>query len=334
MTDAQSLERSRAMLRTAMGPAIAAALADDEVLEVMVNPDGILRVDRLGTGRRDTGERLDQAQVERIIRLVASHARSEIDPSAPIVSAELPPHGSGAGERFEGLLPPVVAGPCFSIRKPAIRLYTLADYVNDGIMTAEEARLLSLAVAGRRNILVAGGTSSGKTTLANALLGELAARDERVILIEDTRELQCPAPDTVALRTRRGAVSMGDLVRSTLRLRPDRIIVGEVRGPEALDMLKAWNTGHPGGIATVHANGALAALHRLEQLVQEVLPVVPKRLIAEAIDLVAFIEGRGTARRIGCLAAVEDVDRAGNYAIRMLANGNPGSPLQMRQIGA
>jgi type IV secretion system protein VirB11 len=185
-------------------------------------------------------------------------------------------------------------------------------------MSGEAARALSLAVVDRRNILVAGGTSSGKTTLANALLAELAARDERVILIEDTRELQCPAPDTVALRTRPGVVSMADLVRSTLRLRPDRIIVGEVRGAEALDMLKAWNTGHPGGIATVHANSAALALYRLEQLIQEAVVTVPRRLIAEGIDLIVFIEGRGTGRRIGSIAAVEGIDRQGEYALRPL----------------
>jgi P-type conjugative transfer ATPase TrbB len=313
----ESLERKRAMLRTAMGPAIAAALADPLVIEVMVNPDGALRLDRLGAGRCETGETLGSAQVERIIRLVASHARTEVHGSAPIVSAELPPHSGGiAGERFEGLLPPVVPGPCFAIRKPATRIYTLADYVSDGIMTAEVARALSLAVVDRRNLLVAGGTSSGKTTLANALLAELAPRDERVILIEDTRELQCAAPDTVALRTRPGVVSMADLVRSTLRLRPDRIIVGEVRGGEALDMLKAWNTGHPGGIATVHANSARSALYRLEQLIQEAVVTVPRRLIADAIDLIVFIEGRGTARRIAGLEAVEGLDSAGDYALR------------------
>jgi P-type conjugative transfer ATPase TrbB len=322
------------MLRTAMGPAVAAALADPLVIEVMVNPDGVLRVDRLDRGRCRTDVLLEPDQVERIIRLVASHARTEVHDGSPIVSAELPPHGSGAGERFEGLLPPVATGPCFAIRKPASRLFTLADYVKDRIMSAEEARLLSHAVAGRRNILVAGGTSSGKTTLVNALLGELAARDERVILIEDTRELQCPAPDTVALRTRPGAVAMGDLVRSTLRLRPDRIIVGEVRGPEALDMLKAWNTGHPGGIATVHANGALAALHRLEQLVQEAIPVVPRRLIAEAIDLIVFVEGRGTARRIGCLAAVEGLDRGGDYEVRSLVTDLPPTFCPPKHVGA
>jgi type IV secretion system protein VirB11 len=303
------------MLRTAMGPAIAAALSDPRVIEIMVNPDGALRVDILGEGRVDTDVKLDGSQVERIIRLVASHARTEVHGDKPIVSAELPPHGQGAGERFEGILPPVSTAPCFSIRKPAARVYTLMDYVADGIMSAEAARMLSQAVVDRRNILIAGGTSSGKTTLANALLAEMAHLDERVILIEDTRELQSPARDTVALRTRAGAVTMGDLVRSTLRLRPDRIIVGEVRGGEALDMLKAWNTGHPGGIATVHANSASSALYRIEQLIQEAVVTVPRRLVAEAINLIVFIAGRGTARRIETIACVAGVDPDGGYAV-------------------
>src|SRR5438270_1895902 len=314
------MERKRAMLRTAMGPVIAAALADPLVIEIMVNPDGALRLDRLGAGRSDTGERLGAEQVERIIRLVASHVRTEVHKAAPMVSAELPPHGEGqAGERFEGLLPPVAPGPCFAIRKPAQRIYTLADYVTDGIMSAELARMLSLAVVERRNLLVAGGTSSGKTTLANALLAELAPRDERVILIEDTRELQCAAPDTVALRTRPGVASMADLVRSTMRLRPDRIIVGEVRGPEALDMLKAWNTGHPGGLTTVHANCAASALLRLEQLIQEAVVTVPRDLIVQAIDVVVFLGGRGSKRRVETVAEVSGVDAAGDYALRALA---------------
>jgi type IV secretion system protein VirB11 len=325
MSLAESLERKRAMLRTAMGPVIAEALGDPLVSEVMVNPDGVLRIDRLGEGRSDTGARLKPAEIERIVRLVASHARTEVHGLSPIVSAELPAHGGGlAGERFEGVLPPVSTGPCFSIRKPASRLYTLADYVNDGVMEAGTARLLSLAVVERRNILVAGGTSSGKTTLANALLAELAARDERLILIEDTRELQCAAPDCVALRTRPGVASMADLVRSTLRLRPDRIIVGEVRGGEALDMLKAWNTGHPGGIATVHANGAMAALYRLEQLVEETVTAIPRRLVADAIDLVVFLTGRGPGRRVGELLVVRGLDSAGNYSAAPVAADFPG----------
>jgi type IV secretion system protein VirB11 len=303
--------RRRAMLRTAMGPAIAAALADPAVIEVMVNPDGMLRLDRLGEGRVETGEKLGPAEVERIIRLVASHIRVEAHANNPIVSAELP----DTAERFEGILPPVASAPCFSIRKPAIKIYTLDNYVEDRILSPVLADILKKAITERANLLIAGGTSSGKTTLANALLAEIAQLNERVILIEDTRELQCAAPDCVALRTKAGIVTMADLVRSTLRLRPDRIIVGKVRGAEALDMLKAWNTGHPGGIATVHANSAWAALYRLEQLIQESVVTVPRRLIAEAIDLVVFIRGRGTARQIETIAQVTGLDADGDYAI-------------------
>ena len=307
-------ERRRAMLKTAMGPAINEALGDPTVIEVMVNPDGRLWIDRLGEGRRDAGLRVHPSETERIIRLVASHVRAEVHADNPIVSAELP-----SGERFEGVLPPVALAPCFAIRKPAAKIFTLADYVRAQIMVPIQAEALKQAVRERRNVLVAGGTSSGKTTLANALLAEIADCDERVILIEDTRELQCAAVDCVALRTRRGVVSLADLVRSTLRLRPDRIIVGEVRGAEALDMLKAWNTGHPGGIATVHANSAHAALYRIEQLIQESVSVIPRRLIAEAIDLVVFIAGRGSSRRIETIAEVTGLDANGDYAVTTLS---------------
>lgn len=312
-------DRRRTMLRTAMGPVIATALADPLVIEIMLNPDGVLRLDRLGEGRIDTGQRIEASEAERIIRLVASHMRAEVHMDAPIISAELPPLAEGmAGERFEGLLPPVSAAPCFAIRKPAAKIHSLSDYVADGLMAPVQAQILRRAVVDRKNILVAGGTSSGKTTLINALLAEMAALDERIILIEDTRELQCAAADTVALRTRPGVAAMSDLVRSTLRLRPDRIIVGEVRGPEALDMLKAWNTGHPGGIATIHANSAHAALYRLEQLVAEGVVTVPRRLIAEAIDIVVFIRGRGTGRRIETVAEVRGFDSHGDYVVEDL----------------
>src|SRR6202000_1868910 len=205
-----------------------------------------------------------------------------------------------------------------SIRKPARRIYGLGDYVSDRIMTDAQAAALKRAVIDRKNILVAGGTSSGKTTLANALLAEVAQQDERVILIEDTRELQCAAPDCVALRTKAGVVSLADLVRSTLRFRPDRIIVGEVRGAEALDMLKAWNTGHPGGVATIHANSGRAALYRLEQLIQEAVVTVPRRLIAEAIHIIVFIHGRGLARRIESISEVTGLYADGDYAVAEL----------------
>lgn len=314
-----SIRRARTMLQSAMGPAIAAALRDPAVIEIMVNPDGVLRLDVLGQGRVETGVCIAPEQVERIVRLVASHARAETHAERPIVSAELPSHGPAGGERFEGVLPPVARGPCFAIRKPASRVHTLDDYVSDGIVTREGAARLREAVHARHNMLVVGGTSSGKTTLANALLAELTALDERVVLIEDTRELQSPVPDTVALRTRPGFVTIADLVRSTLRLRPDRIIVGEVRGPEALDMLKAWNTGHPGGIATIHANGARAALHRLESLVQESVVTVPRSLIAEAIDVIVFMSGRGVGRRISSIARLQGLDPAsGHYRLEHL----------------
>ncbi len=308
----EARDRRRAMLKTAMGTHIAAALIDPDVVEIMVNPDGALRLDRLGVGRLDTTTRLDASEVERIIRLVASYVRQEIHAGNPIVSAELP----DGGERFEGLLPPVSTAPCFSIRKRASKVYSIDDYIDDDILPAVLGLALKKAVCNRRNILVVGGTSSGKTTLANALLAEMVAHDERVIILEDTRELQCAAPDCVSLRTKPGVADLAALVRSTLRLRPDRIIIGEVRGSEALDMLKAWNTGHPGGIATVHANSAYAALYRIEQLIQEAVVTVPRRLIAEAIDLIVFIEGRGTARRINSIVEVRGLDAKGDYEVK------------------
>ena len=309
-----TIDRQRIMLRTAMGPAIASALADPAVIEVMVNPDGRLWIDRHGDGRIDTGERIGASEAERIIRLVASHIGQECHRDRPVVSAELPE----SGERFEGLLPPVAPAPCFAIRKPARVLYRLADYVEARIMTSLQAKALRKAVEARRNIVVVGGTSSGKTTLVNALLAEVATGGDRVILIEDTRELHCAAEDSVSLRTKPGVASLADLVRSTLRLRPDRIVVGEVRGAEALDMLKAWNTGHPGGITTLHANSAHAGLYRLEQLIQEGVVTVPRRLIAEAIDIVVFLTGRGSGRRVETVAALEGLDANGDYRLAPL----------------
>ena len=304
--------RRRQMLRTAFGPTIAAALADPSVIEVMVNPDGKLWIERAAIGRRFTGEHVGAAEAERIIRLVAAHVRREVTDKSPIVSAELPE----TGERFEGVMPPVAPAPCFAVRKPADVLYRLADYVSARIMSGAQAHALALAVAERKSILVVGGTSSGKTTLVNALLAEVAALDERVVILEDTRELRCAAADCVALRTKPGVATLADLVRSTLRFRPDRIIVGEVRGPEALDMLKAWNTGHPGGITTVHANSAHAGLYRLEQLVQEAVVTVPRNLIVEAIDIVVFLAGRGPGRRVETLLEVMSLDAEGEYVLR------------------
>jgi P-type conjugative transfer ATPase TrbB len=305
------LERSRQMLRTALGPSLLALLEDPGVAEVMLNPDGRVWIDRFDVGLVDVEQTVGPADAERILRLVAHHVAAEIHAGRPRLSAELP----GAGERFEGLLPPLVAAPTFSIRKPASLVLSLGDYVRAGVMSEREGRVLAAAVADRANILVAGPTSSGKTTLVNALLAEVAKSGDRVILAEDLRELQCAAHNLVALRTREGVASLADLVRSSLRLRPDRIIIGEVRGAEALDLIKAWGTGHPGGIGTLHAGSSLGALLRLEQLIQEAVVTVPRALIAQTIDLIAVLSGRGRQRRLADLARLEGLGPDGAYQL-------------------
>lgn len=311
MRDAISLERTSDMLATAFGSQITDALADPLVTEIMMNPDGRLWIERHGEGRRDTGSELTAHEVERVIRLVATHVGRDATRVSPIVSAELP----NGGERFEGLLPPVSAAPCFSIRKPAGRVIGLDEYIAQGTMAAHHADALRRAVTQRSNILVVGGTGSGKTTLTNALLAEIAETGDRLVILEDTRELQCAASDVVQLRTQPPHVLLGDLVRSTLRLRPDRIIVGEVRGPEALDMLKAWNTGHPGGVATLHANSAEAGLFRLEQLIGEAAATIPHDLIVETIDIVVFISRTGGVRRVETVAELTGLTGDG-YALK------------------
>jgi len=300
-----SSNRLLAMLITAMGPNVGGLLNDDTVVELMLNQDGKLWSDRLGVGRQDTGHTLTPQDAERIIRLVATGTGAECNESTPLLSAELP----GTGSRFQGVLPPVVSAPVFTIRKKALLIFSLDDYVTQGIMTGRQKAAILEAVHGKQNILVTGGTGSGKTTLVNAVLNEIAATRDRVVIIEDTLELQCTAPDTVFLRAKEGVASMNDLLRATMRLRPDRIVVGEVRGPEALSLLKAWNTGHPGGCATVHANSARAGLTRLEQLIQEAVITVPKELIAEAVDIVIHIERVGHGRKIREITRVDGVER-------------------------
>lgn len=270
-------------------------------------PDRTLWVDRLSSGRAPLGVELPEADGERIIRLVAAHVGAEVHRGQPLLTAELPE----TGERFEGILPPAAPGPAFALRKRAVSIIGLDRYVADGILSAGQAVFLRHAVRERHNILIAGGTSTGKTTLANALLAEIAATGDRVLVLEDTIELQCAARDHVPLRTRAGVVSMQELVRATMRLRPDRVIVGEVRGGEALDLVKVWGTGHPGGIATIHAGSALGALLRLEQLILEVAVNPPRALIAEAVNVVIHIAGRGRKRHVETISRVVGFDGAG-----------------------
>lgn len=304
-----SRDRLLQMLATALGPQIAELLEDPRVVELMLNADGHLWVDRLGSGRSETGCIIGAAEAERVIYLVASSTGAVCSAAQPVLSAELP----GSGSRFQGLLPPVVTAPVFTIRKKALMIFTLEDYIRQDIMTSKQKDAVVAAVRDKRNILIVGGTGSGKTTLANAVLYEIAQTGDRNIIIEDTLELQCAAPDTVFLRSR-DHVSMNDLLKATMRLRPDRIIVGEVRGPEALTLLKAWNTGHPGGVATVHANSARGGLTRLEQLIQEAIPTPQKELVAEAVNVIIYMERYQHSRRIREIVRVDGFD--GDYILK------------------
>jgi type IV secretion system protein TrbB len=309
----QSQLRGTAMLAQAFGPAVQAALDDPDITEIMLNPDGQLSTEIQGEAPQPTPHRLSAIQAERIIRLLATHVGVEAGRDHPIISAELP----CSGERFEGLLPPVAPAPCFVIRKPARQIWTLDDYVETRVLTPFQCELLIAAIELRRNILIIGGTASGKTTLANALLREIAKSSDRLIVLEDTRELQVSSRNAVQLKSSDN-VDLRMLVKSTLRLRPDRIVIGEVRGREALELLKAWNTGHSGGIATCHANGARSGLLRLEQLCLEAIATAPRALIAEAVHIIVVISGKGADRRVTDICECQGLSSVGDYALRSL----------------
>ena len=290
-------ERKLEALRHALGPVVLAALDDPAVVEIMANPDGRIVLDRSGEGRCDTGHRLGLEARDRSIKLIADYVGEGVARETPRLSGVLPE----TGERFQALLPPVVWAPAFSIRKRPAVIWTLDDYVRTQVMTAHQAEVLRQAVVERRNILISGGTGSGKTTLANAVLAEPAFASDRVFLIEDTPELQCSAWDVVSVLTRRAPVTIGvvDLVRDALRMRPDRIVVGEMRdGAAALETLKSWNTGHPGGLSTIHANSAEDVLRRLEDLIREVAIHPSRRMIADAVDLVVHVHRTATGRTL------------------------------------
>ncbi|WP_245986816.1 P-type conjugative transfer ATPase TrbB [Azospirillum thermophilum] len=285
-------------------------LAEPDVVEIALNPDGRLWVERLGQEMMPVGT-MSASQAESLMTTVAAALRTTITRDNPILECELPFDGS----RFEALIPPVVAAPTFAIRRKASRIFTLDEYVERGIMTGCQRAVLVEAVAARRNILVVGGTGTGKTTLTNALIKEIerATPHDRLIIIEDTVELQCAAANVVQLRTAEH-VGMQRLLAATMRLRPTRILVGETRGPEALSMLKAWNTGHPGGVATVHANtsdsAGTAGLIRLESLIAEATAASWQRRIAEAVNIIVNIEKTSASpgRRISAVLAVDGFD--------------------------
>lgn len=279
-------KRHQQMLHTALGPELLALLQRDDIIELMLNPDGQLWLEAIGQGKFYSGLRIESEQASNIIKFIANQHHCVIDDNNPELACELRQFEA----RFQAWLPPIVKAPVFNIRKLATRIYTLEDYLQRQAIDATQLAVLQRAVLTRQNILIAGGTGSGKTTFANALLHELHQSCDRILILEDLPELQLTAPDHVHLHSS-AEKNLRHLVKGALRMRPDRIIIGEVReGGAALELLKAWNTGHPGGICTIHANSAAAALTRLEDLLLEVISHVPPRLIQEAIDLVVFMK--------------------------------------------
>ncbi|MCU1533299.1 MAG: uncharacterized protein JWO49_2870 [Arthrobacter sp.] len=280
-------DRAKRKLERDLGPLVMAALNDPRTVEIMLNADGRLWQECLGERMKCIGS-MRPAQSEAIIKTIAGYHGKEVTRGKPILEGELPLDGS----RFAGQLPPVVPAPTFAIRKKAVAIFTLAQYVEAGTLTTDHCNALKAAVKNHRNILVIGGTGSGKTTLVNAIIHEMVMSDplERVFILEDTGEIQCTAENFVQYHTCLD-VPMTALLKTTLRMRPDRIVVGEVRGAEALDLLDAWNTGHEGGAATLHANNAAAGLARLRSLISRhaSAPSEIEPLIGEVVHVVVHI---------------------------------------------
>lgn len=298
-------------LRTALH-SIIKYLDDERIIEIMVNPDGTVWVEYLGNGIVYTEDILPYDETMNIIRLLAAAMGTVITEERPSCASKLP----GYGSRVQALIPPIVEGPSFCFRKPAKYVYPLDRYIQQNVLTDKQAAFLKWCVREKKNILVGGGTGSGKTTLVNALLQEIAATKDRVFIIEDNSELQCDAKNKVEVLVKPPFYTHSMAIIDSLRYRPDRIIVGEVRGGEALDLLKSWNTGHPGGIATIHANNTHSMMDRCCQLCEEVVITAPRYLIAEAINVVVHIQrdsGHPAGRSISGIELVMGVNDSGDW---------------------
>ncbi|EKY4768368.1 P-type conjugative transfer ATPase TrbB [Escherichia coli] len=303
-------------LKRDMGRSLMEALEDPETLEIMLNPDGKLWREKFGQPMFCMGT-VPVQRSKTIIQTIAGFHKKIIDSNSPFLECELPIDGS----RFAGQLPPLVAGPTFAIRKKASRIFLLDEYVDKGVMTRVQADFICCAIAAHKNILVIGGTGSGKTTLLNAIIAEIVRQfpDERICIIEDTGELQCAALNFVQYHTTIN-VTMTDILRLILRMRPDRIFVGETRGPEALDMLDAWNTGHEGGAASLHANNTLSALTRLRSLISR-NPFAPREIepvIGEAVNVIVQISKTSEGRRIKEIREIQGYEN-GEYISQLIA---------------
>jgi type IV secretion system protein VirB11 len=312
-----TVSRLSELLVGALGPGISKLLKDEEISEIRLNSDGSVWGNRLGHGKFHSDIRISPENARRAIYAVAYGVGEICNEDKPAISAELP----DTGERFQGLLPPLSQSPVFVIRKKAVRIFSLNDLELQGIVSILERELLEEVVLKRKNILIVGGTDSGKTTFANALLKVVSSTTDRIVVLEDTQELQCQAQDVEYLHTKDGVASLRDLIRYTMRMSPDRIVIGEVRGSEALDLLKAWNTGHPGGVSTIHANSAERGLLRIEQLVQEAGVVPSREMIAEAVNIIVYMEKSGTKRIVKNIMEIIGV-KNGEYQLAQLMKGS------------
>ena len=302
-------ERRLRVLETCLGRSIMQYMHDDNVTEVMVNPDGRLWLDTFDKGVVPTDVVMEPEDTKRIIYMVASISGQVIDLKVdPSLQANIPASRLFSNCRFQAELPPIVNAPSFNIRKHSKIVITLDDYVRQGAMTEMQRQVILDAIHGKKNIIAAGGTGSGKTTLLNAILAEISTLGDRIVTIEDTKELKCTAENYVALSTT-DTVDMDNLLRKTLRLSPNRIVVGEVRGKEALTLVDAWSTGHRGGCSTVHSDSANDTLFRLEDLVSRVSVSSQQAGIARAIDVIVYIERRAVSRTIAEVLSIDGWDR-------------------------
>lgn len=309
--------RTQNKLKQDLGELVLSALSDEEIYEILLNPDGTLWVDGY-QGKREYGVMI-AASAKNLINTVASISDDTVTSKNPSFSGELWVEINGDLKlfRFQAFIPPVVAYPAFAIRKRAGRVIPLQDYVKDGIITQQQEKIVKDSVEQRRSILVIGGTQSGKTTFCNAVLDCIAKThpQDRVIIIEDTQELKCNVKDVVTMRSS-PSKTMNDLIFDSMRIRPDRIIIGEVRGKEAHSLIKAWNTGHPGGVSTIHANSAESGLLRLEQLIMEAGVVPVPQAIAEAVHLLVFIQKTNKGekgRQVTSILRLQGYDKKEGY---------------------
>ena len=268
---------------------------DRYIFEVIVNPDGKVFL-KTNEGDKKSKYILDEKKRRQVINQIASFSKNVANEEVPLLAAEF------FNMRFQGFLSPdIVKNSSFCIRKHAKKIFNLDDYVHNKTMTKYQQEIIIQAIYNRKNIIVAGGTGSGKTTLVNALLFEIAKLNNRVIIIEDTKELKCDAKNKLAL--------ISTKTTSTLRSRPDRIILGEVRGSEAFTLINAWSTGHKGGISTVHSNSAFHTLTRIETLVGFGTDKVQPSIIADAINVIIYIKKTPTGRIIEEIRKVITYDK-------------------------